>query len=62
MGASGSVDRGPSELYLQLLKGEITSEEYMKRVGRDVANGRLPGAPSESAEATRGEKANPRQR
>jgi hypothetical protein len=41
MGDSGSVARGPSELYVRLLKGEITSEEYMKRVGKDVARGRL---------------------
>lgn len=44
MSASGSLDRGPSELYLQLLKGDISSEEYMKRVGKDLAAGRLPGA------------------
>lgn len=52
MSTSGSVDRGPSELYLRLLKGEITSEEYMTRVGKDAANGRLHGeqpSPTSSA-------------
>jgi hypothetical protein len=29
--AYGSIPTGPSELYLQLLKGEITPEAYAKK-------------------------------
>jgi hypothetical protein len=32
----GTAQPGPSELYLKLLKGEITPEEYAKRVRRSV--------------------------
>jgi hypothetical protein len=34
--ASGSVPTGPSELYLRLLKGEITPEEYARRAKKRV--------------------------
>jgi hypothetical protein len=37
----GSVERGPSELYLQLLKGEISSEEYLKRIKKTVSSGQF---------------------
>ena len=32
----GSVPTGPSELYLKLLKGEITAEEYAKQAKKRV--------------------------
>jgi hypothetical protein len=34
--AYGSIQTGPSELYLQLLKGEITPEDYAKRVKKRI--------------------------
>jgi len=40
----GSIPTGPSELYLQLLKGEISPQDYAKRTKkrlRDEARERL---------------------
>ena len=34
--AYGSIQTGPSELYLQLLKGEITPEDYAKRAKKRI--------------------------
>jgi hypothetical protein len=34
--AYGSIPTGPSELYLQLLKGEITPEKYAKQAKKRV--------------------------
>lgn len=34
--AYGSIPTGPSELYLKLLKGEITPENYAKRAKKRV--------------------------
>lgn len=36
--AYGSIPMGPSELYLQLLKGEITPENYAKQAKRRIQN------------------------
>lgn len=34
--AHGSIPTGPSELYLSLLKGKITPEDYAKRAKKRV--------------------------
>lgn len=34
--AYGSIPMGPSELYLQLLKGEITPEDYAKQAKKRI--------------------------
>lgn len=34
--AYGSIPIGPSDLYLRLLKGEITPEEYAKRAKKRI--------------------------
>ncbi|HEX5928408.1 MAG TPA: hypothetical protein VFY48_03355 [Solirubrobacterales bacterium] len=34
--AHGSIPTGPSELYLDLLKGKISSEDYAKRAKKRV--------------------------
>jgi hypothetical protein len=34
--AYGSIPTGPSELYVQLLKGEITPEVYAKRAKKRI--------------------------
>lgn len=34
--AYGSIPTGPSELYLQLLKGEITPEDYAKQAKKRI--------------------------
>jgi hypothetical protein len=36
--AYGSIPMGPSELYLQLLKGEITPEDYAKQAKKRIQN------------------------
>lgn len=44
--ASGSIPMGPSELYLQLLKGKITPEDYAKKAKKRIQ--------SEASERPRG--------
>lgn len=34
--AHGSIPTGPSELYLQLLKGEISPEDYAKQAKKRI--------------------------
>ena len=36
--AYGSIPMGPSELYLRLLKGEITPEDYAKQAKKRIQN------------------------
>lgn len=52
MASEGSVPTGPSEAYLQLLKGRITPEDYVKgvkkRVGGQRPNGNS-GQPTKTA-------------
>lgn len=44
----------PSEAYLKLLKGEITSEEYVKAIRSDLEHRRAAGDDAPSAELARG--------
>lgn len=43
MATEGSVPTGPSEAYLQLLKGQITPEHYAKNVKKRVSAQRQNG-------------------
>lgn len=57
--AYGSIPTGPSELYLQLLKGEIKPEDYAKRAKKrlqDEARERPKGLKT----ATQRQRARPR--
>lgn len=50
--AHGSIPAGPSPLYLSLLKGKITAEDYAKQVKKRVyQDSRKP--PSEASDAAR---------
>lgn len=44
MASEGSIPTGPSEAYLQLLKGRITPEDYVKGVKKRVSDQRQTGS------------------
>ena len=57
--AYGSIPMGPSGLYLQLLKGEITPEDYAKRAKKRIQN-EANERPKGKRTATQRQRATPR--
>jgi hypothetical protein len=49
----GSVPTGPSELYLKLLKGEITPEEYARAAKKRAQEDARQRPPATSAQPKR---------
>jgi len=51
MASEGSAPTGPSEAYLQLLKGRITPEDYVKCVKKRVSDQRQDGGSGQPTRA-----------